>query len=134
VKYLLPVILLLLFIYWAWANVSLAAPASGGSGDIPTADEILDMLGGRGKSIDFNSVTSGIITWCLKIIRLLQVIAVPGAVLFLVIAAFMYATGTLGHNDNLKRRALGIAFGAVIGFAVIRLAPVLVAGMFNAVQ
>ncbi|MGB9866564.1 MAG: hypothetical protein ACPLPR_01450 [Bacillota bacterium] len=122
------------------AGVLLALAVGGRSGvcfagtDVPTAEEILDRLGASGKTINLDSLTSGTIAVCLKVIRFLQVLSVPVAVVLLIVAAGMFAAGALGHNEAVKRNAVGIAVCTAVGFTLVRLAPVLVAVMIRAAQ
>lgn len=118
----------------AASGTCLAAGQSGGSqGGIPTVDEILDRLGGN-KNMNIDNIASGVIIACLKFIRFLQTLAVPAAVILIIVAVSMFMAGKAGHNDALKRQAAGVALGTALGFIIVRLAPVLVAGMLNATK
>lgn len=118
----------------AVSGTCLAAGQSGGSqGGIPTVDDILNSLGGN-KDVNIDNMASGVIIACLKFIRFLQTLAVPAAIILIIVAIGMFAAGTLGHNDALKRQAAGVVVGTALGFIIVRLAPVLVAGMLNATK
>lgn len=118
----------------AASGICLAAGQSGGSqGGIPTVDDILNSLGGN-KDVNIDNIASGVIIACLKFIRFLQTLAVPAAIILIIVAIGMFAAGTLGHNDALKRQAAGVVVGTALGFIIVRLAPVLVAGMLNATK
>lgn len=108
--------------------------AAGGPSDVPTPDDIFNMLGGNSKGLDLNSLRGKLIYGTIDAIRFLQTFAVPTAVAVVIIAGIVFGLGALRHDTSVKRLAVNMCVGALIGLMIAKLAPIIVAGVFHALE
>lgn len=107
---------------------STAVPALAAGNDIPTADDVLRQLTG-GKAISSGDLGQSIIVKSMQLIRFLQAWAAPVTVILILVGGLLTALGLVFGSRELKRLGVGGILGAVFGYIVIRLAPLLVVAL-----
>lgn len=97
---------------------------------IPTADDVLKQLAGN-RTVSPGDLGQAIITKSMQLIRFLQSWAAPVTVILILIGGLMAALGLVFGSRDLKRLGIVGILGAVCGYVVIRLAPLLVVALSN---
>lgn len=105
-----------------------ATPALAAGNDMPTADDVLKQLAGN-RTVSPGDLGQSIISKSMQLIRFLQSWAAPVMVILILIGGLLAALGLVFGSRELKRLGIGGILGAVCGYVVIRLAPVLVVAL-----
>lgn len=96
--------------------------------DIPTVDDVMGQItGGKKFAISLDEFTNIIIDLSINIIRVLQTIAAPVAIMAMILGSITYVAGLVTVNAQLRRAGSGSMAGSVLFFIVIKMAPVIVA-------
>ncbi len=96
--------------------------------DIPTVDDVMRQItGGKKFAISLDEFTNIIIDLSINIIRVLQTIAAPVAIMAMILGSITYVAGLVTVNAQLRRAGSGSMAGSVLFFIVIKMAPVIVA-------
>jgi len=119
------VIMLLIFTTPAYANDDVPAAVQD---NIPTVDEVMGRItGGKEFSVSLDEFTNIVIQFAINVIRLLQTIAAPVAIIAMIGGAIVYVAGLVTINTNLRRAGAGSITGSILFFILIKMAPVIVA-------
>jgi hypothetical protein len=96
--------------------------------NVPTAEDVINKInGGKKFAVSLDEFTNTIIDLSIKIIRVLQTIAAPIAIISMIVGAIAYVIGLISLNTQLRKAGSGSIFGGLIFLVVIKLAPVIVA-------
>jgi hypothetical protein len=96
--------------------------------DIPTVDDVMGQItGGKQFAVTLDEFTNIIIALSINIIRVLQTIAAPVAIMAMILGAITYVAGLVTVNTQLRRAGSGSMAGSIMFFIVIKMAPVIVA-------
>jgi hypothetical protein len=96
--------------------------------DIPTVDDVMGQItGGKQFPVTLDEFTNIIIALSINIIRVLQTIAAPVAIMAMILGAITYVAGLVTVNTQLRRAGSGSMAGSIMFFIVIKMAPVIVA-------
>lgn len=102
--------------------------AATGDDNIPTVDSVMERINdGKRFSISLEEFTNITIDLAIKIIKVLQTIAAPIAIISMIIGAIAYIVGLISMNSHLRQAGTGSMVGGVVFLLVIRLAPIIVA-------
>jgi len=103
---------------------------TGNSQDVPTANEILqEASGGKYRPISPDEVPGIINEKAVKLVRVLNALAVPVSTVLFVIGCILLLIGMVGGSKGTRAWGSGTMVASILILALIRLAPIIIAAV-----